>query len=267
LSGYAVITGGGVGIGRAIAQRLASDNLEIWLVDKDESQGIQAQSELRAAGYRCTYVNFDLADWNCATDVLDLVPTRRGGRLVLVNNAGARSTHGLFEQTEESWTQLIAVMMTATFRFSQEFILRAKDSGSHGAICNIGSIVSGLASDQSPAYHAAKAGVAGLTNYLAVAAGRAGVQMRVNSVEPGLIVQDRHIDAYSAESNLAWRTMCESYQPTGVVGREQDVANAVAWLCSDQASYINGATLRIDGGASVQDQFTLVKSFNMKHLD
>lgn len=267
MKGKAVVTGGATGIGRSIALRLARDGYEIWLVDSDAHKGRETEGAIRGIGYDCTFIDSDVTDWQSVRCVFDQVQIRGGERAILINNAGARSGAGLFEETETTWAELIAVMLTGTFSFSQEFMLRVRNSGAVGSICNIGSIVSDLASDQSPAYHAAKAGVAGLTKYLAVAVGKTGAQIRVNSVEPGLIVQDRHLGEYGAESNLEWRTMCEKYQPSGVVGREQDVANAVAWLCSDEASYINGAMLRIDGGASVQDQFTLAKSFNAKLLE
>jgi len=267
VNGHAVITGGGTGIGLAIAKRLAQKGYEVWLVDKDASQGAIAERKLRESGHRATHLSFDITEWNSVNEVFDLFSLTPDDDHVLVNNAAARSSEGLLEQTEEAWSELVSVMMTGTFRFSQEFIRRVKESKSRGSICNIGSIVSHFASDQSPAYHAAKAGVSGLTSYLAVAAGKAGAQVRVNAVEPGLIIQERHLEIYNGEGNAVWRAICEKYQPLGIIGTENDVANAVAWLSSDNAGYINGATIRIDGGATVQEQFTLARSFHSKELD
>ena len=105
-------------------------------------------------------------------------------------------------------------------------------------------------------YHAAKAGLQQITRYLAVAAGPYNV--RVNSLLPGLIIQERHHTKFNASDNEAYQKLATIYQPLGEVGDEKDVAEAVLYLCSERAKYVSGISLVIDGGATVQEQFGML---------
>jgi NAD(P)-dependent dehydrogenase (short-subunit alcohol dehydrogenase family) len=258
---HAIVTGGASGIGLAIAARLAEGGNQVLILDSDVTAGEAAKTKLLNRGLACTFIETDISQWAAATEAVELLPKGPENRWILVNNAAIKSNSGLLQENASSWGEQIAVMLTATFSFSQAFISSAMEFGACGSICNIGSVLANLSgSGQSPAYHAAKAGVAGLTRFLAVESGRVGANITVNAVEPGLIIQDRHRERFEDDSNAIWRATCESYQPSGQVGSERDVAEAVHWLTGRSAKYVNGVALRIDGGAGVQEQFSLLKS-------
>lgn len=254
----AIVTGGAAGIGLCITRKIAEADHHVVIVDLDEAAGCEAIDRLGSAGLSVEFIHEDVSEWRSAEQVVSGVARCRGHIQVLVNNAAVKAKDELLNETEASWREALDVMVTATFTFSQAFIREAVISGSSGSITNIGSVASHLSSVQSPAYHTAKAGVQGLTRYLAVNAARCGARVRVNCVEPGLIVQSRHMDRYLSAENENYRFMAEAYQPLGIVGSEDDVASAVAWLSSDDAKYVSGAALTVDGGASVQEQFTLL---------
>jgi NAD(P)-dependent dehydrogenase (short-subunit alcohol dehydrogenase family) len=128
---------------------------------------------------------------------------------------------------------------------------------SGGAIVNISSVAGFMATHESPAYHAVKAGLIQLTRYLAVSAGPAGV--RVNCVCPGFIVQDEHRARFDASDNAAYRKDAKAIHPLGQVGTADDVAQAVLFLSSPQASFVNGHVLVLDGGATLIEQFGLLR--------
>ncbi len=254
----AIVTGGADGIGFAIGRRLGHDGFHVIIVDIDQEAGDAAASSLKADRISCEFMCHDVCDWSLTETLYNELPPADYDLAALVNNAAAKSGLGLFTETEAAWDANLSTSLKATFRFSQLFISRARGSGTAGSIVNVGSVASRLASAQSPAYHAAKAGVSGLTRYLAVNAGIHGTNVRVNCVDPGLIVQSRHHARYQAPENDGYRAAAETVQPLGQVGSEDDVANVVSWLCSSESSYISGGCIDVDGAASVQEQFTLL---------
>ena len=262
---YAVITGGSVGIGYSIAKRFGQDNYKLYLVDKDEKELKKAHKALLSLKIDCEMIKCDIRHWNSAETIFNNIPAVQGDWVVLINNAGIKNKVNLLTESESSWTESITVMLQAPFRLSQHFINLATKIKFKGAICNIGSIVSGLASSQSPAYHAAKSGLVGLTKYLGVYAFRLGVSIRSNLIEPGLVIQERHKTFFEDGENIEYFNKSKYYQPGGLVGEETDIAEAVFWICSVKSKYINGAVLKIDGGGSIQEQFTLINSKNIEY--
>jgi NAD(P)-dependent dehydrogenase (short-subunit alcohol dehydrogenase family) len=259
---YAVVTGGCVGIGYSIAKKFGKESYKVYLVDKEEKELKKAHKELLSLKIDCEIIKCDIRNWDSAETIFKEIPAVQGDWVVLINNAGIKNKVNLLTESESTWTESITVMLQAPFRLSQHFIDLAAKIKFKGSICNIGSVVSNLASSQSPAYHAAKAGLAGLTNYLAVTAFKAGAKIKTNLVEPGLIIQDRHLNIYRDIKNIDYVRATRFYQPGREVGRENDVAEAVFWICSDKSKFINGVTLKIDGGGSLQEQFELLEKFS-----
>lgn len=261
---YAVITGGSVGIGYSIAKKFGQDNYKVYLIDKEEKELKKAHKELLSLKIDCEIIKCDIRNWDSAETIFNEIPAVQGDWVVLINNAGIKSKANLLTETESTWTESITVMLQAPFRLSQHFIDLAAKIKFKGSICNIGSVVSNLASSQSPAYHAAKSGLVGLTKYLGVYAFRLGVSIRSNLIEPGLVIQERHKTLFEDVENIEYFNKSKYYQPDGIVGEETDIAEAVLWICSVKSKYINGAVLRIDGGGSTQEQFTLINSKNIE---
>jgi NAD(P)-dependent dehydrogenase (short-subunit alcohol dehydrogenase family) len=257
---YAVVTGGSVGIGYSIAKRFGQENYKVFLVDKGEKELEKAHKDLLSLKIDCEMIVCDISSWNAPDHIFNRIPAGQGDWVVLINNAGIKNKVNLLTESESTWLESITVMLQAPFRLSQYFIGLATKIRFEGSICNIGSVVSGLASSQSPAYHVAKSGLVGLTKYLSVSAPRMGAKITTNLIEPGLVIQERHKTLFENEENLEYFNKSKYYQPGGLVGGETDIAEAVLWICSVKSKYINGATLKVDGGGSAQEQFTLINS-------
>lgn len=250
----ALITGGARGIGLGIARRLAAAGARVCLADINAPAGEAAVEALRRNGDAADFVTADLSVRGGAATMVDDAVRRIGGIDLLVNNARAGRRLSLAEECEENWDLALDVGLKAAFFASQAAIRHMAPRG--GVIVNIASVAAVQATNESPSYHAAKAGLLQLTRYLAVAAGPQHV--RVNCVLPGLIVQEEHRQRFASPENSGYRELATRYQPLGHVGTEEDVAEAVIYLCSDRARYVSGTCLTLDGAATVQEPFGLL---------
>ena len=251
----ALVTGAARGIGLSIARRLAEEGARVFIADINFEKGMKVAQSLSEEGLCVDFLPCDLAVLGGADSMVTEV-FRLVGRLdILVNNARAGRHLSLFEETEESWDLALGVGLKAVFFAAQGTIRRMSGRGGC-CIVNIGSVAAVQATQESPAYHAAKSGLLNLTKYLAVEGG--AHRARVNCVLPGLIVQQEHRPRFDSESNKAYRAAAVRYQPLDVVGTEDDVAEAVLYLCSERARYVSGISLTLDGGATAQEPFGLL---------
>lgn len=217
--GVALVTGGGRGIGQAIAQRLTADGLTVVTLGRT-SGDVQA----------------DVGDAASVQSAFAQVRERYGPVLVLVNNAGQRQDGLAIRMQADQWESVIETNLNGAFHC----IRRALDdmlSARWGRIVNISSVVAERANPGQANYGAAKAGMLSLTRTIAREMGRKGITC--NAVTPGVIETDMTTDV--ADKLLAG-------VPAGRIGRPEEVAHAVSFLCSDGAEYVNGATLAVDGG-------------------
>lgn len=251
----ALITGAARGIGLCIARRFALAGARVLIVDTNAAAGSGAAAELRDQGLEADFIEIDLAQRGAAERMVERGTSLAGSLDILVNNARAGRRLGVLDETEENWDLANTVGLKAAFFAAQAAIRRMAATGG-GAILNVASVAAALSTNESPSYHATKAGLLHLTRYLAVAAGRHGV--RTNAVLPGLIVQEEHRLSFYAASNKSYREMASFYQPLGNIGSEADVAEAALFLCSERARYLSGVCLVIDGGATLQEQFALL---------
>jgi NAD(P)-dependent dehydrogenase (short-subunit alcohol dehydrogenase family) len=256
----ALVTGAARGIGLSLARRLAEEGARVLLADLNTAGGEQAAAALRQAGLRADFIAADLSVPGGATDMVARAHQLTGAVDILVNNARAGRRLALLEETEDNWNLALDVGLKSAFFASQATI---KLMAGHGGcrIVNVASVAAVQVTNESPAYHAAKAGLVQLTKYLAVAGGPH--QARVNSVLPGLIVQDEHRPRFDSAGNAAYRALATHYQPLGAVGSERDVAEAVLYLCSARARYVSGTCLVLDGAATAQEPFGLL----LRHPD
>ncbi len=261
---YAFVTGGASGIGLSIVKKFIRSKYMVFVVDHSETNLKKAYLELHESKNNFELINFDITSWSKSPDIFARIKARKTDHVVLVNNAGRKENMDLLSETENSWDDQISVFLKAPFRLSQSFIDFGIAEEFSGSICNVGSIVSNYVSLQSPAYHVSKAGIAGLTKYLAVTAARLNAKITVNAIEPGLIIQQRHQDIYTSENNEAYRKLTEYYQPAGVPGSEVDISESIYWMTKKNNSYINGEILRIDGAASLQEHHSLLMQYSSK---
>jgi NAD(P)-dependent dehydrogenase (short-subunit alcohol dehydrogenase family) len=238
----AVITGGGSGLGRVLARRFAAEGASVIVADVVGHSATAVADEISEAGGRSLAHTTDVTD---ATDVEAMVETAReafGPVQILVNNAARATDADFLDLSEETWEEDVAITLKGPFLCSQAVLADMTENRS-GVILNIAS-VNALTYFGNEAYSAAKAGILSLTRSLAVRYGPFGV--RVNAIAPGTLKtpaweQRRKKDPEVLERVSRW-------YPLGRVGEPEDVAGAALFLASDEAAWISGAVLPVDGG-------------------
>ena len=171
---------------------------------------------------------------------------------ILINNAAIKNKNNIFQEDLSSWDSAMNVMLKAPFFLSQ-LVLKIMQKKNSGVIINIASISGRFVSLESPSYQIAKAGLIHMTRYFAKNAGNYGI--RCNAIAPGFIVKDEHINMFLSQANKKYKKSCEKYHPMRNFGKSEDISKAVMFLCSNDANFINGETLYIDGGLTIQDPF------------
>jgi 3-oxoacyl-[acyl-carrier protein] reductase len=239
----AIVTGASRGIGRAIAERFADEGASLVLTATSSSVLDVVVEACRARGARVEGIAGDLADPAFAARLADAADSAFGGIDVLVSNAFWDETRAVTEATLEGWDRTLRVSLTAPMLLARATLpgMVARRSGS---IVHIGSMRAVASGHGYAAYESAKAGLLGLTRSIAVDYGPSGI--RCNCVCPGLILSERAVDWYAAEP---WRMEAmDTVIPLGRPGQPAEVASVVAFIASDEASFVNGATIWVDGG-------------------
>ena len=239
-----IVTGGGRGIGAAIARKAAAQGWRLCLTYAERAAEADAVAEeLEAAGADCRIVQGWVEDPDFAPRVFDTAAAL-GPVTALVNNAGAPGRIGAFADTPgDAMAQALGVNLLGPMLMSREAVRRWRETGVKGRIVNISSIAATLgAPGEYVPYAAAKAGVEAMTVGLAKEVAAAGI--RVNAVSPGTV--NTNIHAAAGEPDRAARVAARI--PMGRPGEPEEVAGAVLYLLSDEASYVTGAVLRVAGG-------------------
>ena len=247
-----LISGGGSGIGHAICLRLAAEGANIILIDKDLKGGQSVEQELKLQNTKVLFVQADITSEADVEKVHKEATLFFGTIDVLVNNAGAAFAENYAMTTLENWNQDIALNLTGHYMLTRLFLPDMEAQGK-GAITNISS-VNGAQSFGNPAYSAAKAGVISFTQTLAIEYGPKGI--RANVVLPGTI--ETPVWQTRKDSRPEVFELVKGWYPVGRVGRPEDIAAAVAFLSADEASFINGASLNVDGGLTAGN-FRMIK--------
>ena len=235
----ALVTGASRGIGRAIAQALATRGFRVVGTATTEA-GAAAIGEALARHEGCRGIVLDVTAGDAAGAAIDAVVRDSGALHVLVNNAGITRDTLSMRMKDDDWDAVLATNLTAVFRASRA-ALRPMMKQRYGRIVNITSVVGASGNPGQANYAAAKAGVAGMTRSLAREVGSRGIT--VNCVAPGFIETDmtRSLPEAQAAALLA-------QIPLGRLGQASEVAHAVAFLASPEASYITGTELHVNGG-------------------
>ncbi|MGH2367336.1 MAG: SDR family NAD(P)-dependent oxidoreductase [Chloroflexota bacterium] len=253
----AIITGGAQGIGGATARRLAEEGARVLIADVDQEMAAANVATIRQAGGTAERI---LADVGKHQDIRAMVEdaVARWGRLdVLVNNAyrllDPRASGGAVEVSEGAWDEGMGVLLKSMFLAAKYAVPAMRQAGG-GSIVNISSVHGLLMAPGSLVYEAGKSAVIGVTRQMAIEFGPAGI--RVNAICPGHIVTER-IQSRMWEANPSGLRFFEQQYPLRRCGRPVDIANAVVFLCSEEASFITGQALVVDGGLTLQLQENL----------
>lgn len=237
----AVVTGAASGIGRATALRLAREGARVLAADR-AAEGLAETAALAAAqGTAIETMLADVAKADAPTAVIGGAVARLGGLDLLMNNAGVGGSKRADLTDDDAFDAHLAINLRAVFRFSRAAVAVMKPGA---AIVNVASIFGMIGFPGTAAYAAAKAGVAGLTRQMAADYGPEGI--RVNAIAPGLI-ETGMTRKRIAESNW-FRGQMTEMTPLGRNGQPEDIAAAAAFLLSDEAAFITGQVLVVDGG-------------------
>ena len=239
----AIITGAGQGIGKTTALRFARDGAKVAVVEINEETGQAAAQEIQDQGGEALFVKADVADHADAQRMVETVHAHFGRVDVLINNAGILRDAQLHKMDETDFDAVISVNLKGTFNCTQAVAPIMREQG-FGSIVNAASVVGLYGNFGQTNYVASKAGVIGMAKTWAKELGRKGV--RVNAVAPGFISTE--MIQQMPEKII---TQMQEKVPMGRLGDPEEVAAVYAFLSSDEASYINGAVISVDGGVVV----------------
>ncbi len=240
----ALVTGASKGIGEGIARRLAADGAHVGLVARGEAELQAVADAITADGGAASVHVCDITDAQASRAAVGAFLEAHGGVDILVNNAGGNVRKATDEMTLELWEELVRLGLTAPFHWSSLCAPSMRAQG-FGRIVHIGSVAGMTALPTGAAYAAAKAGLAQLTKNLAREWGPDGVT--TNLIAPWYVRTPLTEPVLSDDDFMASVLACT---PTGRLGTPEDVAAAVAFLCGDEAGWLNGASIPLDGGFS-----------------
>ena len=239
----ALVTGSTRGLGKAIAERLASEGATVVVTGRDEAQARDVAQQLVAAGGTAIGLSLEVADASSVTRVLQAIEEQVGSVDILVNNAGITRDTLLLRMDDDAWNEVLQVNVTGAYRLAKG-VLRGMMKKRWGRIINVSSVVGLIGNPGQTNYGASKAALIGFTKSLAREVATRGIT--VNAVAPGFIQSDMtDVLSDDQKENLAEKI------PLGRIGRPDEVASCVAFLAGDDAAYITGHTLVVDGGLAM----------------
>lgn len=238
------VTGGGQGIGRAIAFYFAKAGYAVSIADMDEEAGMEALEKVKEMGGQAVFVRTDVSQSEAVRKWIELTVQKLGCPDVLINNAGIARNSPFLELSPEDFDRVIAVNLRGTFLCSQEVSRRMSEAGKGGVIINIASTRAFMSEPGSEAYTASKGGIVSLTHGMAISLGPYGI--RVNCISPGWI--ETRDWQYSARAQTPVHSERDRLQhPVGRVGKPDDIAEACMFL-TESAGFMTCQNIIIDGG-------------------
>jgi NAD(P)-dependent dehydrogenase (short-subunit alcohol dehydrogenase family) len=248
----AVITGGATGVGFATAQRFAREGARVVINGRRLEAGLEAERQLRAEGLEVTFMQGDVSDAELVHRLMEQTVQMYGQIDIMVNNAAMFEPNRFVETDLAEWRKVFDIIVNGTFLFTQEAAKHMISSGVKGHIINVSSINSSRALEESSSYNAAKGAVDQLTRNTALELIDHGI--RVNSVALGFI--DTPMSIVNGENEMETDWFKDIYIkrkkiPQQRGGQPEEVAGVIAFLASDDASYMCGAVVPVDGGLSI----------------
>jgi len=243
--GVAIVTGASTGIGAATAHRFAEEGTAVVVADVNVADGEATVAEIDDAGGEATFVETDVSDPDDVAAMVETAVETYGGLDFAVNNAGIEGENAATgDQPLDNWEQVIDVNLKGVFLGMQAEIEAMLEDGG-GAIVNMSSIAGQVGFPNRSPYVASKHGVIGLTKTAAVEYSEAGV--RVNAICPG-VIETPMVEA--TDQDMIEQTIAAT--PIGRLGEPPEIGDAAVWLCSEEASFVTGESLVVDGGYVTQ---------------
>lgn len=258
----ALVTGAASGIGLAIATTLAAHGAAVAVCDIDAEAGRRCAGQIRDAGGRCDFFALDVGSEDAWRQAVEGVTQAFGAPGILVNNAGINNRLPIMGGTLADWERLMQINLTGTFLGMRAVVPGMRAAGG-GAIVNVSSSA-GMVGHTDSAYSASKWAVRGLTKSAAIEFADDGI--RVNSIHPGSVATAIQANAQPGHSEI-WRKLI----PMGRSGLPEEISKAVLFLVSDEASYMTGSEVLVDGGLTqgglLAGRRRLMAEFMAKPLD
>lgn len=245
----AIVTGGNKGIGQGISRILAQEGARIVVSGRDKVAGNKVVEKIRKSGGEAIWLQCDVSEERQVKELMKETNKQFGGLDILVNNAGIGGYHAVTETTLEEWNRCMDVDLKGVFLCSKYAIPYMQKKGK-GVIVNISSVHAKLSVNGCAAYDAAKGAVSALTRQMAI---DYGPVVRVNDVSPGWVLSELVQGIFDSYPDpTAQRKVVEERQIMKRIGTPVDIGYAVAFLASDEASFITGAQLFVDGGLTCE---------------
>ena len=251
-----LVTGSTRGIGAGIARRFAREGANVIVTGRSEEDGAATVADIEAVNGDATFVRADMRDPDDIAALVDTTAEKYGGIDVVVDNAGVETNTEAAEASMTDWDLVVETDFRA-------YWLTAKNASQHmdrGAIVNVSSNHARLTMPEMFPYNAVKAGIDGMTRAMAL---DFGPEIRVNTVNPGWVAIDRTTDDMDAE----YREYLESIHPVGRLGRPEDVAGTVAFLASEDAAFVTGGSVLVDGGRTAVMQDDMLPDYRERRTE
>ena len=238
-----LVTGSTRGIGRAIAEKFAREGATVIVIGRNKETASKTAHEIGQGGHKAEGYGCDVTNLQNVTEIVQIIIDKHKRVDILVNNAGITKDNLLLRLSENDWDEVIAINLKGTFNCSKA-VLKPMLKAKSGRIINISSIIGIIGNVGQANYAASKAGIIGLTKSTALEIASRGIT--VNAIAPGYIETDM-----TAQLNEATREKMLKDIPMGKFGSVEDVAQTCMFLASDEASYITGQTIVVDGGMAI----------------
>lgn len=239
----ALVTGGGSGIGYAIAEKFTRNGILTYIIGRNREKLEKASNAL---GVNCRILSFDITLLEEIPALVKKISEEHGHIDILVNNAGINMKNHILEMEDEDFQRIILTNLTSVFTFSRE-VAKVMVGNGCGSIINITSMTAFYGIPKVVAYTASKAGLHGMTKAMAVDLSPLGV--RVNSIAPGFIETEMTSKAFNGDPVRKQKVIDRT--PMGKLGTPADVANAAYFLALDESGFVTGEVIKVDGGNSI----------------
>jgi NAD(P)-dependent dehydrogenase (short-subunit alcohol dehydrogenase family) len=248
----AVVTGAGGGLGLAIIEKFARGGAAIVALDYSQKMADAAAEKVRSlTKQKVLAIQFDVADHHSVAKAFTAIDQEFKQIDILVNCAGVREVQKIYDLDPEEWRRVIDINLNGPFYCAREAVLRMRKTGG-GSIVNIASVAGMMGLTHRPAYNSSKHGIIGLTRNLSLDCAADGI--RVNAVAPGLI-RTPLTDGYYKDPEFI-KGLNEVVPMGAQGGSPEDIADAIAFLCSSEAKFVNGIVLPVDGGWAASKGYT-----------